>query len=129
MKNKSIICAIMTGALVAFAITRCVAEDDDQVALKSKVKISKETAQQIAQAQVPNGTVKAGELEMEKGKLIWSFGFTSPDSKAIKEVNVNAITGDVIDDVETEKPADQAKEAAQDTANTKKHADDKEDKD
>jgi hypothetical protein len=70
-----------------------VAEDDDQAALQAKVKVSKETAQQSAQTQVRDGTVKESELEMEKGKLIWSFGFTIPDSKDIKEVNIDAVTG------------------------------------
>lgn len=80
MKNKTIIWGILAGAMVAFGITRCAAEDDDQAALQAKVKVSKEAAQQTAQTQVPNGTVKESELEMENGKMIWSFGFTIPDS-------------------------------------------------
>jgi uncharacterized membrane protein YkoI len=51
---------------------------------------------------MPGGTVKEGELEKEKGKLIWSFDLTTPGSKGITEVNVDALTGDVVS-VEKEK--------------------------
>ena len=55
------------------------------------------------------GTVKEAELEKEKGKLIWSFDITTPDSKDVTEVNVDAITGDVVS-IEKETPGQQAKE-------------------
>jgi len=94
----------------------------------AEAKISKETAQATAQTKVPDGTVKESELEKEKGKLIWSFGFTIPDSKDIKEVNVDAITGDVVGEVETETPQAEGKEADEDGTKAKK-GEDKEDKD
>jgi hypothetical protein len=93
--------------------------------LMAQAKISKETAQASALAKVPGGTVKEGELEKEKGKLIWSFDITVAGSPDIKEVAVDAITGEVLA-VETETPADQAKEAAEDA---KKKKGEKEDKD
>ena len=40
--------------------------------------------------------MKAAELEKENGKLIWSFDLTTPTSKNVTEVNVDAVTGDVI---------------------------------
>ena len=62
----------------------------------AEAKISKETAQQTALAKVPDGTIKAAELEKENGKLQWSFELNTPDTKDITEVNVDAMTGDVI---------------------------------
>ena len=103
-------------------------KEASQSELMAQAKISKEAAQQTAKAQVPNGTVKECELEMEKGKLIWSFGFTIPDSKDIKEVNIDAVTGDMVGAIETETPETQAKEAAEDSDTAKKGGD-KEDKD
>ena len=85
-------------------VKRASTKEATQAKLMAETKISKETAQATAQAKVPNSTVKESELEMEKGNLIWSFGFTIPDSKDIKEVNVDAMTGDVVGDVETETP-------------------------
>jgi uncharacterized membrane protein YkoI len=98
--------------MAAAAITAgCISEaheDNDDQANQSKLmvqaKVSKDDAQKTALTKVPNGTVKEGELEMEKGKLIWSFGFTIPDSQDIKEVNVDALTGDMVGEVETERP-------------------------
>ena len=132
---KMIICS----ALAISLLTGCVSEKCEKserhgqqskaAKLMAGAKVSKETAQQTALAKVPGGTVKDGELEKEKGKLIWSFDITIPDSKDIKEVAVDAITGDVIA-VDTETPADQAKETAADAAKAKKKkGEGKEDKD
>ena len=100
-------------ALAACLLAGCASEKT------AHAKISKETAQAAALARVPGGTVKDGELEKEKGKWIWSFDITQPGSADIKEVAVDAMTGDVLD-VATEMPADQAKEAAEDAAKKKK---------
>jgi outer membrane murein-binding lipoprotein Lpp len=116
MKIKMIACSALAAALLA----GCASEKQEQAELQAKTKINKETAQVTAQSKVPNGTVKESELEKEHGKLIWSFCFTIPDSKDIKEVNVDAMTGNVVGDVETETPADQAKEAAEDAAKANK---------
>ena len=91
----------------------------------AEAKITKAAAEQTALAQVPNGTVKEGELEKEHGKLIWSFDIATPNSKDITEVGVDAITRTVLS-VDKETPEDQAKEAAEDA---KKKAGEKEDKD
>jgi uncharacterized membrane protein YkoI len=77
----------------------------------AEAKVSQADAQATAMAQVPNGTVKESELEKEHGKLIWSFDIAQPDSKDIMEVNVDAITGQVVS-TEREKPEDEAREAA-----------------
>ena len=97
--------------------------------LLAQAKVSKEAASAAALAKVPGGTVKDGELEQEKGKLIWSFDISQPGTTDIKEVAVDATTGAVLD-VVTETPADQAKEAAEDAAaDAKKKKGEKEDKD
>lgn len=119
MKINMIACSVVVAALLA----GCSTEKQEQAELQARAKISKETAQQTAQAKVPNGTVKDSEVEMEKGKLIWSFTFAIPDSKDIKEVNVDAVTGDVVGEVETETPEMQAKEAAEDAAKSKNGGD------
>jgi uncharacterized membrane protein YkoI len=101
MKIKMIICSAMAATLLAGCCTekgeaKCHNKEAKQAKLMAEAKISKETAQQIALAKVPNGTIKEGELENENGKLQWSFDMTTPDSNGITEVNVNAVTGDVI---------------------------------
>ena len=66
-----------------------------------------------ALARVPHAVVQGSELERERGKLVWSYDLTTPKSKNITEVQVDAITGKVVG-VNVETPKDQAKEAAAD---------------
>jgi uncharacterized membrane protein YkoI len=129
MNLKMIVSAVLAAGLLAGCETEKGEKGAEatQADLMAQAKISKETATASALAKVPGGTVKDAELEKEKGRLIWSFDVAIPDSKDIKEVAVDAITGDVIA-VDTETPADQAKEAAADAAKAKKKGD-KEDKD
>ena len=119
MKIKLFLCsALAAGLLIGCATEKC--EKCENGKLAAEAKITKEIAQATALAKVPGGTVKDGELEKEKGKLIWSFDIAVPNSKDIKEVAVDAMTGNVIA-VDTETPEDQAKEAAEDAAAAKKN--------
>jgi len=105
MKIKMIVCS----AIAAAVLIGCATEKESQAKLAAEAKISKETAQQTALAKVPNGTVKAAEIENEKGKLQWSFELNTPGTKDITEVNVDAVTGEVIS-VDKESAASEAKE-------------------
>ena len=104
-------------ALVATAgvVHQAFADDDDdkdngkEAKLLAKAKISKADAEKIALTKVPDGTLKEAEIEKEKGKLIWSFCFTTPDSTDITEVNINAITGKPVS-IEWETPGDEDNE-------------------
>jgi uncharacterized membrane protein YkoI len=78
-----------------------------------KAKIERAAAEKTALARVPGGQVKEAELETENGKLVWSFDIAQPTSPNIVEVQVDAMTGQVVA-MATETPADQAKEAAAD---------------
>jgi hypothetical protein len=96
LKMALVLCSVLAAGFLA----GCETENESQ--LQAKAKITKADAQATALTQVPNGTVKDCELERERGRLIWSFGFTTPDSKDITEVNVDALTGAVVN-VEHEK--------------------------
>ena len=65
-------------------------------ALKARAKISGDSAKKIARAQVPHGKIQSGELEDEKGKLIYSFDIKVAGKSGIEEVNVDALTGAVV---------------------------------
>jgi uncharacterized membrane protein YkoI len=109
MKSKIIISGMLAAALVVIGAAGCASEKQEQAELQAQAKITKDQAQQIALAKAPGGTVKEAELEKEKGKLIWSFDIATPGSANITEVNVDAITGDVVG-VEKETPEQQKKE-------------------
>ena len=110
MKTNWIICSILAAGLFVGCATKN---------LEAQAKVSRADAEKSALAKVPGGTIKDGELEKEKGKLIWSFDIAIPGSADIKEVAVDALNGAVLS-VNTETPADQAKEAAEDAAKAKK---------
>jgi hypothetical protein len=116
MKIRMIICLGLAAGLLAGCESekgeRGEKKEHEQAKLMAEAKVSKDAAEQTALTRVPNGTLKEAELEKEKGKLIWSFGFTTPDTENIIEVNVDAINGDVVN-VETETPEKENKEAAE----------------
>ena len=113
MKIKMIVCSALAAALLAGCCTEkseAKHKEAKQAKLAAEAKVSKDDAEKTALAKVPNGAIKEAEIEKEHGKLIWSFDVTTPDTKDITEVNVDAITGDVIS-VEKESAESDAKEA------------------
>jgi len=111
MKIKTTIGMVLAAVLLA----GCASEEhgESKEAKQSKymaeAKVSQADAQATALAQVPNGTVKESELEKEHGKLIWSFDIATPSTTDITEINVDAITGQVVSK-ENEKAEKEAKE-------------------
>jgi uncharacterized membrane protein YkoI len=106
MKNKLTIINL-AAIIIALGVAGCASEQQEQAEMQSQAKISKEQAQQTALAKAPGGTIKEGELENEKGKLIWSFDIAG--SPGVTEVNVDAITGEVVG-VEDESSGKESKE-------------------
>ena len=139
MKIKSIICSIVTVGLLAGGFTACMTEREEgkegekatAAKLEAQAKITKAEAQKIALDKVPGGTIKEGDIEKEKGKLLWSFDIATPGTKDITEVQVDAMTGAVLD-IAKETVADQEKEKKEDAKvkakNSKEDDDEKEEK-
>lgn len=116
MKNKYRIKSVAVAlALLGLTNSGLLAAGETDAQLQAEAKISKADAEATALAKVPNGKMKAAELEKEHGKLIWSFDIAMPHSKNIAEVQVDAKSGKIVS-VQTETPQDQAKETAADNA-------------
>lgn len=114
MKIKHIICSAVTISLLAGGFTACETEKEEAregkaAKLEAQAKITRSEAQKIALERVPGGTIKEGDIEKEKGRLLWSFDIVTPGTKDITEVQVDANTGQVLD-VSKETVADQEKE-------------------
>ncbi len=75
-----------------------------------KTKLTMDDAKKIALTKEA-GTIKSGELEHEKGRWIYSFDVNATKRNQVREVNVDANTGQVVED-SLDTPADEAKEAA-----------------
>src|SRR5438105_2649911 len=113
IKTKWILPGLLTLAILAgVGIQSGLAGPKAKSDLEAKAKITKAEAQKIALAKVPKGKVKEAELEEENGKLIWSFDIKTRGTKDITEVQVDAVTGEVVS-IEKETPADQRKEKAE----------------
>src|SRR5437764_14798163 len=65
-------------------------------ALQSEAKIAEADARKTALAAVPGGRVQSHELEREKGKLIYSYDIKLAGKSGIEEVNVDAMTGEIV---------------------------------
>jgi hypothetical protein len=87
-----------------------------QAALSKEAKITMEQAQKAALAKEA-GKIQEKEIEREKGRLIYSFDIKMADG--IHEVNVDAMTGEVLEDT-VESAAAEAKEKAADEKQKKK---------
>jgi len=85
------------GTLVALGARAAQAQKiTGSAALKARAKVTGDSAKKVALAQVPNGTLQSGEIEREKGKLIYSFDIKVPGKSGVEEVNVDAMTGAVV---------------------------------
>lgn len=93
---------------------------ESEAGLMKQAKVTKAQAEEIALAKVPQGKIKSAEIENEHHALVWSFDITTPGSKDITEVLVDAKSGKILS-VDTENPAAQAKERAEDKAAAQKH--------
>jgi hypothetical protein len=109
MKLHRIIVLWAATGIIATSLLGCATEEKREAKLQAEAKVSRADAEKTALAKVPGGTIKEGELEKEKGKLIWSFDISAPGSSDIKEVHVDAISGGVIS-IETESASAEAKE-------------------
>ena len=135
MKIISIICTIATAGLLAGFLAACATDREGEekgntAKFEAQAKITKAEAERIALAKVPGGTIKEGGIEKEKGKLIWSFDIATTGTQDITEVQVDAMTGEVVD-IAKETPADQEKEKKEDAkkkAKKEKEEDEKDEK-
>ncbi len=95
------------------AAVKPAAKEESQAALMKEAKITLAAATATAMKEVPGAKIESHELEREKGKLIYSFDMKLAGKEGIEEVNIDAMTGAMIEHAH-ESPADEAKEAAAD---------------
>lgn len=137
MKITNIICTIAALGLAAGFLAACATEREGEekekgakektAQLEAQAKITKAEAEKLALAKVPGGTIKEGGIEKEKGKLIWSFDIATPGSRDITEVQVDAISGEIVD-IAKETVAEQEKEKKEDAKKGKKEKEEENEK-
>lgn len=109
MKTWTYLLMLLSAAILLGGFLGCATDKDREATLQAQAKVSRSEAEKIALAKVPNGIIKEGEIEKEKGKVIWSFDIATSGTSDITEIQVDAMTGEVVA-IEKETPAQQAKE-------------------
>ena len=71
-------------------------EATSQAALRREAKIAERDARKTALAAVPGGKVRSHELERENGRLIYSYDIKVAGKAGVEEVNVDAMTGEIV---------------------------------
>jgi hypothetical protein len=108
MKTSTLLGVLV--ALLSLAAWAGEGSKSSQAALSKEAKITMEQAQKTALTKEA-GKIQSKEIEREKGKLIYSFDIKMADG--VHEVNVDAMTGEVVEDT-VESAAAEAKEKAAD---------------
>jgi hypothetical protein len=115
MKGFYFAVCVLAGGMVLSALAAN-KNSSKQAAMSKEAKITMAGAEKIALAREP-GTIQEKELEREHGNLIYSFDIKMKDG--IHEVNVDAMTGDIVED-HVESAAAEAKEKKADAARKQK---------
>ena len=91
---KLLLSAIFTGTL-AVILSGC-ATEKTQAQLQAMARLTQGDAEQVAAPKVPGGTLHEAELEEEDGKVVWSLEYTMPGTNMVTEVEVDAVSGEIL---------------------------------
>ncbi len=95
---------------------------EDAPGLLAKATVTPDSARAIARGRVPSAQIADEGIEMEKGKLVYSFDMKTRGRRGIDEVVIDALTGTVIS-VGHEGPAEEAAERRQDARDARSKRD------
>ena len=103
----------LTFLLVIAAIaTHATAQTQRQ--LHEQVRVEQKDALKIALAHVPpHSVVQSVELEQENGRVVWSYDIKVPKTSDITEVQVDAKTGEIVDQHTETRQTEAAEKAAE----------------
>ncbi len=123
MSNKRFTLLVLAMLVPACALAAATAKPararHHKVAAAMHPSVSADSARAIATARLPGATVKSEELEREHGHLIYSYDMVVPGKSGIDEVNVDAMTGKVLN-VSHEGPKKEAREHRQEAREASK---------
>lgn len=67
-----------------------------EAVLRKEAKVAERDARKTALGAVPGGKVRSHELERENGRLIYSYDIKVAGKPGVEEVNVDALTGEIV---------------------------------
>jgi hypothetical protein len=107
----------LVGSATAMAQQPTPMVKEEKPGLLAQATITPDSAARIAQARLPRARVRKAEIELENGRLVYSFDLEVPGRSGIEEVQVDAKSGKVMG-VEHEDAAAEARERKADSTRT-----------
>ncbi len=98
-------------AVPAFAQQSTVTVKEEAPGLLAKATITPDSAQRVALGRFPRGQIASAEIEMEHGKLVYSYDIKVQGKAGVEEILVNAASG-AVESVEHESEEAEASEAS-----------------
>lgn len=113
MKTMTSLAAILVAIAAAPVLNAqdvAVQVKEEKAGLLAQATVKPDSAQRIAQAQVPGGKLTEFEIEEEDGRLVYEFKFAGPDGD--RKIYVDAKTGALVTEEKKEAPSlDEPKES------------------
>lgn len=88
--------ALAAGAVSAQSAPKAMPMKEATAGLLAQATVTPDSARTIALARVAKGRIAQQEIEMEKGKLLYSFDIKVPGRSGIEEVQIDAKSGEFI---------------------------------
>lgn len=95
MMRKPVLVATLTAAIAGSAAAWSV-QQEEEAGLLARAAVSMEAARQTALAAFPGARIEESEIEEENGRLIYSFELEVPGQSGLVDVEVDAMTGEVL---------------------------------
>lgn len=106
---KSCAWAVVCSLAFCAAIPLLQASEKDQPrTAASPTRISEDVARSVASERFPDSAFERSDLEKEHGRLIWSIQLRPHGSNAVREVHIDALSGEIVaTEVETDSQDDE----------------------
>lgn len=69
---------------------------EEKPGLLAQATVTPDDARRLALARVPNGRIREQEIEMENGKLVYSFDMKVPKRRGVEEILIDAKSGALV---------------------------------
>ncbi|MEO8200866.1 MAG: PepSY domain-containing protein [Gemmatimonadota bacterium] len=95
MKRFTLIAVMLLAPATAASAQQGTAVKEETAGLLAQATVTPDSARRVALRTVPGGKIAEAEIEMEHGKLVYSFDIRVEGKPGVDEVQVNAKTGAV----------------------------------
>lgn len=100
MRTVALLAALLAAVPIASASAQAAPQanrmKEERPGLLAQATITPDSARSLALARVPGGRIEEAEIEMEDGRLVYSFDMAVSGKRGVEEVLIDAKTGAVI---------------------------------